>query len=180
MKLSVIFIALYTAIFTINCSPIYSVSYDYDRNIDFVNLRTYSWLPIAEEAKINTLDMERIKNSVNAELYKKGLKRATLNPDFKIAQHLGSKDKIQVTNWGYDYDPYPYYWRGYRGVGRSTVFQYEEGILILDFVNPKSNSLIWRGEAKGLLSGATTPHKRDKLIREAVQKILQNFPPPSE
>ena len=82
MKLSVIFIALYTAIFNINCSPIYSVSYDYDRNIDFVNLRTFSWLPIAEEAKINTLDIERIKKSVNAELYKKGLKSATLNPDF--------------------------------------------------------------------------------------------------
>ena len=52
-----------------------------------------------------------------------------------------------------------------------------EGTLIIDFVEPNSKNLLWRGAAKGVFDNARTPEKRDKMINEAVQKILQNFPP---
>jgi hypothetical protein len=176
MKFSAFLIMIGVIALTINCSPIYGVSYDYNRNIDFGHISTYSWLPIPAKTKINSLDIERIRKAVDTALAAKGLSAVTENPDFRIAQYMGSKDRVQIINWGYDYDPY--YWRGSRGFRRSSVFQYEEGILILDFVDAQSNNLIWRGEAKGVLSGATNPKKRDRLIQEAVQKILQNFPPP--
>jgi hypothetical protein len=59
-------------------------------------------------------------------------------------------------------------------------YQYEVGTFILDFVAPVSKNLIWNGAAKVALDFATTPEKRDKLIKEAMQKILQNYPPPAE
>jgi hypothetical protein len=50
----------------------------------------------------------------------------------------------------------------------------------LDFVKPASKNFIWQGAARVALDFADTPEKRDRLIKEAMQKILQNFPPPSE
>lgn len=159
----------------ISCSPIYGISYDYDRNVDFTNLMTYDWVPVPEKANINRLDIKRIKKMVNSEMQARGLRIAPDNPDFLIAEHLVKKDKINVTDWGYGYGPYG----RYRGRGGFSVYQYEEGTLILDLVDTKSKELIWRGAAKADLDGATTPEKRDKLIREAAQKILKNFPPPT-
>jgi hypothetical protein len=60
-----------------------------------------------------------------------------------------------------------------------SAFQYEEGSLILDFVDPQTKQLIWRGSAKAEVDDVKTPEKREALIDEAVQKILKNFPPPS-
>lgn len=157
------------------CSPIYGVSYDYDRNVDFGRLLTYDWLPVPEKAEISGIDVKRIQRSVDAGLAAKGLKLSSGSPDFSIAEHLVKKDKVNVTSWGYEYGPYGRYWRP-DGV---SVYQYEEGTIILDFVDPRSKSLIWRGTAKSAFDDATTPEKRDRLIQEAVEKILEKFPPPS-
>lgn len=167
-------ILLFSICFTLTCSHIYGVSYDYDRSIDFINLKTYNWLPVPENAEINALDENRIKNSVNIELQGKDLRMSADNPDFLIAEHLAKKDRVNVTNWGYSYGPHARYW----GANEVTVYQYEEGTLILDFVDAETKNLIWRGSAKADLGNAKTPEKRDVLIREAVKEILHNFPPP--
>ena len=64
-----------------------------------------------------------------------------------------------------------------RGV---SEYRYEEGTLILDFMDAKTNKLIWRGAAKAEIDRVNTPGKKDKLIAEAVQKILKSFPPQNE
>lgn len=171
------FFTLFFITLTVSCSPIYGVSYDYQRTVNFTHLMTYDWLPVPKEANISSLDLARIKSAVNSELEAKGLKMTSRNPDFLIAEHLGTKDKVIIDGWGYYDDPYLFYWRGYRGYGGLTAYQYEEGIIILDFVDPGSKNLIWRGTAKGVLSGATTPEKRDTLVKEAIRKILKHFPP---
>jgi hypothetical protein len=181
MKLWKEYTALVFISLTINCSPIYGVSYDYNRSLNFTYLMTYDWLPVPKGAIISNLDVERINNAVNNELEAKGLRSTTSNPDFLIAKHLATKDKLRIENFGYYYDDSIFYYgESYRGYGRLRAYQYEEGILILDFVDPKSKKLIWRGSAKGVISDATTPKKRDKLINEAVHKILKNYPPPPE
>ena len=102
---------------------------------------------------------------------------ASDNPDFLIAEHLGKKDKVHVTSWGYDYGPRVRYWGGYWGPAGVTTHEYEEGSLILDFVDTKSKKMIWRGAAKAVVDPSNTPEKREKLINEAVNEILKNFPP---
>ena len=57
------------------------------------------------------------------------------------------------------------------------VYQYEEGTFILDFVDPESMELIWRGIAQGELRNYSSPVKRYERIDEVVQKVLSNFPP---
>ena len=180
MKLAGLFFVIFFTSFYMACSPIYNVSYDYDENVKLVQLSTYNWLPAPEEANINNLDAERIKKAVNAELKAKGLILRSENPDFLIAADIIKKEKLTITNWGYPYyDPYWPNWP-YYGSWSFDYYQYEEGTIVLNFLEPVSKNLIWRGAAKAALDYANTPEKRDKLIKEAMRKILQNYPPPSE
>ncbi len=176
MKAIHAFLVLFLMGFVVSCSTIYGVQYDYDKQADFESLKTYDWMTVPEKANINSLNVERVKKAVNAELQTKGLMMTSNNPDFLIAEHLGKKDKVQVTNWGYSYGPHGGYRRGYWGA-RVSTYKYEEGSLILDFVDAKSKEMIWRGVAKAVVNNADTPEKKEKLINEAVQEILKKFPP---
>jgi hypothetical protein len=172
------FFVLFLVAFAVSCSAIYGVQHDYDLQADFKSLKTFDWMAVPEKANIASLDVDRVKKAVSAELQAKGLMMNSNNPDFLIAEHLGSKDKVQITNWGYGYGPhYGGYRGGYWGPGGTTASEYEEGSLILDFVDAKSKKMIWRGVAKADINNVDTPEKKEKLINEAVQEILKNFPP---
>jgi hypothetical protein len=166
-------------VFALGCSSI-SVTTDFDNKVDFTRLSTYSWLPnpetpsegIQAELAQNTLIEGRVKNAVDAKLASKGIRKTTQDPDMLVAFHTGVQDKVDVRSWGYGYGGY---W-GYGGTGVTTV-NYQEGTLILDFIDPKTKELMWRGVGKKVLSEKTTPEKSEKTIREAVEKILEKYPP---
>ena len=159
---------------TVSCSSVHNVSYDYDKQTNFAGLKTYDWLPVPKEVKIDTLVQDRIKNAVNSELEAKGLRMTSDTPDFLIAMQTMRKERESYApqSSGYTYGPS---WHG----PRYSKYTYEEGTLVLDFVDPASKKLIWRGTAKGVVDSKMTPEKIDKLVNEAVQKTLKNFPPPA-
>lgn len=160
---------------TVSCSSVYDVGYDYDKQTNFAGLRTYDWLPVPKEVKIDTLAQDRIKKAVNSKLEAKGLTMTSDEPDFLIIMHAGIEEKVVYT-------PPDSHYRGYTyGPGWSrpkySKYTYDEGTLVLDFVDSASKKLIWRGTAKGIVDWKMTPDK--KSINEAVQKTLENFPPPT-
>ena len=55
--------------------------------------------------------------------------------------------------------------------------EYREGTLILDVVDASSNKLAWRGTAQAELSEKSDAKKSQKLINEAVDEMLEKFPP---
>ena len=177
MKTIKIFFVLFFIGFTVSCST-YNVKYDYDLQANFAEFKTFGWMQIPENAYMDSLIVERVKNAVNTELKAKGLIISPNDPDFLIAEHLGKKDKIRVTNWGYGYGSYGRYGR-YRGSGGVSAYKYEEGVLILDFVDTKSKKLIWRGSATAVVQNVNTPEKSEKLINAAVKAILKKYPPSS-
>lgn len=71
------------------------------------------------------------------------------------------------------YGAHPYY----REYGGFILNRYEEGTLILDFVDPELNEVIWQGSAKSLVDESMDTQKRERHINNAVQKILGNFSP---
>ena len=178
MKAINIFVVLFITTFTVSCSSVYDVKYDYDKQANFKDVKTFDWLTVPEKPGINSLVVERVKDAVNAELKAKGLMMSSNNPDFLIAQHLGKKDKVHVTNMGYGYGSYGGYWGGHWGTGGGVAtYNYEEGSLILDFVDAKSKKLIWRGAANAEVQDLNTPEKSEKVINEVVKEILKNYPP---
>jgi hypothetical protein len=163
------------------CSTIHGVKYDYNKQTDFSRYRSYDWMPTPASADMNKLVIARVKKAIEAELGVKGLNKTSQNPDFLIAEHLGKKDKVRVENWGYGYyGPHPGYWGGFWGPGGVSTHQYEEGWLILDFVDAGSKKLIWRGTAKAEIQNIDSPEKSEKLINKAVKKILKKYPPSTE
>jgi hypothetical protein len=180
MKAIKIFLVLFFICFTVSCS-IYGVRYDYDQQADFTEFKTFGWMQIPENAYMDSLIVERVNNAVNTELKAKGLIISSNDPDFLIAEHLGKKDKVQVTDWGYGYGAYGRY-RGFGGdwgPGEISTYPYEEGTLILDFVDAKSKKLIWRGAANAEVQNVNSPEKSEKIINAAVKKILGKYPPSS-
>jgi hypothetical protein len=70
-----------------------------------------------------------------------------------------------------------YYYGGPYYRGGVYSYYYQEGTLVLDFIDAESKKLIWRGTAKAYLEKEQTPEELDKIVNEAVEKILMNFPP---
>jgi hypothetical protein len=77
------------------------------------------------------------------------------------------------------------FWLDYR-VGKHEVEDsmvnphgevFEEGTLVLDVVDPKSDELIWRGVVQARIDDAAPPEARESRLNSAIQRLMKNFPP---
>lgn len=152
------------------CSGL-STSFDYDTSHTFVGLHSYAWI----EKQDNSIGMKRVREAVDAEMKERGYALTTDKPDFQVAAYIGTQDKLRVVDWGYTYQPHGY-WHGGHDI---DVYQYEEGTLVLDVIDPAKSELIWRGSASKAVDRSWTPEERDKEVREAVRALLDEFPPKS-
>ena len=66
---------------------------------------------------------------------------------------------------------------GMHGYSETKVKEYKSGTLIIDFISPKTNQLVWRGMGSKKIPKSTNPEKMDKLVNQVVMNILKNFPP---
>lgn len=164
----------------VSCSTA-KVHFDYDRQEDFSQFRTYNFIPVPEtlSAEVNSMVIRRIEEAIALALGDKGFNRTEVSPDFLVAIHLESKDKFDVQHWGYSYAPYDLYYRGagYWGSGGITVQQYQQGTLIIDVVKTADKELVWRGVGTKALSSNPTPKTIDRNVNMVVSKIMRSFPP---
>ncbi|MFC1799180.1 DUF4136 domain-containing protein [Thermodesulfobacteriota bacterium] len=175
-------LAAFTALISIaGCATAdLSVMYDYNKDIDFNSLKTFSWLAMPSEMQLDQRAMGKIKEALKRELEARGLSEGSNAPDFSVAVHFGQKQKLMVTDSGYRYGLSSVYWGGLWGPDGMHAVRHEEGQLIIDFVDAVSKELIWRGTAKGALDSGTTSAERERNINIVIGKILDKFPPPSE
>ena len=177
---------LLSSFFLSSCSTI-MVDVDYDDSLSFKNLHRYSWVPGTPTKSNNpqldsdTILHDRIRGSINSWLSGHGYEKTDLEQaDFLVAYFVSVKDQTKVTvlndyygypsGWGYGY------YRPY-GSSRSYVYEYQQGAIIIDIIDPKTRKLMWRGSATDEVNESETPEKRDQVINEAVDKILEKFPP---
>ena len=184
-------LVLLLAAIVAGCSSL-EVSFDYDPKANFAGLKSYEWL---DEPKMptgdpridgNTILENRIHEAVDSAFAARGINKVTSNPDFLVAYHvsLDKQRSVQTLNsyygygpgWGYGYGAAyrPGYWAG---APETYVYEYEEGTLILDIVDPENKALIWRGSAQDEVHFKSTPERDQTQLNEAVQKMLENFPP---
>ena len=157
--------------FLLGCSSV-STNYDYDMSYDFAKLKSYRWAEIASRAESNPLVVQRVSAAVDAQLKAKGYTPAGGQADFLLMAHVGRQDRIQVTDWGWGYGPRAAWYGG--GV---DVYQYEEGSLIVDVADARTQQLVWRGSATSIIDPNATPEERTERINEAVAKMFEEFPP---
>lgn len=165
-------------LFAASCSTL-SIKHDYDPGTDYSQYKTFAWArapkevigsPRARLMANSTLLDKRIKTAVTDELVVKGFKPAANNPDLLLVYHVGLRDKINVSSWGYRYGPY---W----GAGGVDVYGYREGTLVIDVIDSEKRELVWRGVAQKALSESKTPEQRQKNLDDIIKKLFANFPP---
>jgi Domain of unknown function (DUF4136) len=148
-----------------------NVTTDFDRQADFGKYRTFGWMVAPQNAGEmfnNSLIHKHMQSAVTNVLTTKGMRPSTGSPDLLVAYHMGVKDKIDVTSWGYGYGRW-----GALGGRNVDVHQYKEGTMVIDLVDASTKELVWRG----IGTGAVERGNPEANISKAVADILSQYPP---
>lgn len=155
-----------------SCSP-FNVRSDYAETANFSNYRTYK-LRI-DDLKLNDIDKDRVLNEVSKQLQMKGLS-VSETPDLIVNVKANHKKITDVQR----NSPYGMYgWGGTFGWGvgmsRTWTSNYNEGALILDLIDARSQKLVWQGIGSGI--SVDSPRSKQKQIPAIVAEIMKNYPP---
>ena len=147
----------------------------------FSAYRTYSWMPPprgADTRVYNPITEARVVRAVEVTLRGRGYQQATGAPDFRIGWHAALEGRADVRSMN---TYYGYGWGRWGGGGvvmtDGYVDNYDQGTLVLDIVDGRSNELVWRGTAQARIEPSNSPEERQRRINEAVRKMLERFPP---
>ncbi len=161
------------------CSGI-STSTDYDPAVDFTTFSTYTW--IDSQGEVDNITSSRIRQSVDAALTSKGWSESASNPDVAVSYQVTTAQRSSFTTvntgWGGGYG-----WGGGWGMGmgtsQTTEQTWQEGSLVLGIFDAGTKNLVWTGTATTDLDPSRSPADRQKVIDDAVNKMMSAFPPGS-
>jgi len=172
----------------LGCSSV-TVSTDHDKETDFSSFKTYQWInektvTNKDLIKVDAIMDQRIRNTINKQLALQGYKEVKEAADLQLNYSVLTEDKTDIRTYQ-TYGGYSARWGyrggyGYRGMGGysdTVVSQYKSGTLVIDFVNPTTNKLIWRGLGSERIPSERNPENMDELVTEVVESVLKNFPP---
>jgi hypothetical protein len=160
------------------------VDADWDHTVDFSAYRSWNWLPSSRtqtdvSGGLSEIARGRIERAVEREITARGFPRNEAAPDLLATYFVTVEERIEVTDWGHTSTVYPY--ARYRGHGATSmgwrdvdVRTTREGVLIVDLIDAKAKTLVWRGTARGTLGDS---EQNAKKIDEAAVKLFAEFPP---
>lgn len=174
------------------CGPKVTTKSMTNRNINTYN--TYAWLPdndsIQNKDYNNRLVHQTIIEEVNKRMLREGFNLDRENPELLVLVHTMFDEETDVSRRPVysTYDYYgpgfymgsyyqPYYYYNYSSVPRVIgydvdVVTYTEGTLVIDFIDARTNQLVWRGTAEGIIE----PINVEAEIANYVDEIYDDFP----
>lgn len=162
------------------------------QGVDFSHYKTFGWSDDNSVNKAGRADNDivdnNIKNSISAELEKKGWHEADQRPDvlldYNVIVEKGVKKEIDpVYSYpysGYYYNPWrhrmgyyynPGFFRGYH----TYNVPFKEGTLTVNMVDAKTNKLIWQGWSTGDITSRSITSKEAQSDVKSIFKKL-NLP----
>jgi hypothetical protein len=176
------------------CAP--KVNVEQRANVNFSRYRTYDFADTEVKTSgdrnpllRSPITQDRIKQAISGELGKRGLRQVENNPDFLVTTHTFVE---QAERTVYDTQPaagfaYPYsvgyrgrflpvnygYWYGPSYYSRPRTEQYREGTLVIDFIDARSNNLVWRGSVADPIDDAG---RLGSEFSKNAKEILDKFP----
>jgi len=141
-----------------------------DANVDFARFKTFAIRDGRLNSRNPSLNSELIKKRIDGDIQRyleaKGL---TFVPsgrsDLNVRYTLGAVRASEV-------EAYPAGWRGWGT--RWVRVPYTEGTLVIDFRDPSTRSLVWRGIAREKKSDAS---KVEGKLDDMVKKCIEKYPP---
>ena len=155
------------------CSTL-STSVDYDTHYNFKTIHTFAVVHKTKEGE-NTLTNERIEKALVNVLKSKGLQEVEpQNADLVFLYHTNVQNKTDIYT---DYQMVGYGRYGGMVISTPRTYNYDEGKLIIDAYNPKTNKTVYRAVAVDELPEKKTLQEREEYINEVITKTLKTFPP---
>jgi hypothetical protein len=163
------------------CTPI-DIKTDFDSTVDFSRFKTFAFTGTTDPNQSGVLDnplvRDRLEAMIDRELRQKGLTqtRSDQHPDLLVHYWAGVQDKqrqqsnpgVRAYSWGDGYG-----WGA--GSGRVATFEYREGTLITDLVEPTNKTLVWRATMVTDLKDSV--NENIELSDKAIKKAFENYPP---
>ena len=173
-----LFVGLAATLLVAACSGI-STTTDFDPAVDFSAFSSYDW--IDSQGQIDNITSSRVRTAVDAAMAERGFSQSNSNPDLAVSYQVTSAERrsFNTVNSGWSGG---YRWGGWgMGMGTSTTTEnvWTEGTLILAIFDTGTKNLVWTGSATTDIDGSRTPEDRQRLIDDAVGKMMKNFPPGS-
>jgi hypothetical protein len=156
------------------------VGQDYEYRTDFSRYKSFGWATVSQE-KPGTSSWgspfvtQRIHAAVESFLSQNGYAESSEGkPDFLVDIHLAVEKMIEV-------DQSVDGWPGHRAFGDSAfetvITEYDEGTLIIDFLDAGTQRLFWRGTGTRRIDHSSSPQKSTDTMNRWVSEILKQYPP---
>jgi len=165
-----------------------SVTIDYDPATNFSTIKTFAWQdktqPQTGDYKIdNTIVDKRVRSAIDSRLNAKGLTQVPANQaEILVSYQIAINPKLRDQNVS-----------GAIGLSKSsggsnlgqslgiplTHGNYDEGTMILDITETKSNLIIWRGVAGRQIDPSASAQENADKVKKLVSEMLDGFPPES-
>jgi hypothetical protein len=119
----------------------------------------------------NSITNQRVRSAIRAAMEKRGYTYAEDGASIGIAYYAAARQKLDVRNYDYGYG-----WRRFPRQ-RTEVYEYTEGTVIVDAVDPSTHNLLWRGQGRSAVSDDPDDYSKD--LEKTVDAIVSKFPAPS-
>lgn len=178
-------LAVLLTIVLAGCSRVQTSS-EMDDGADFAALKTYAWLteedPEAIDIRLNDPRIHAtVRDAVDQVLTEKGyIKAAKQEADFLVVWFGAIEKKIKRESIEHFYAPYGYgtLYRepALRSAASATDFEYEEGTVIIDVLDPETRDILWRGSGSGRLVESQQEQIALNNLRRSVKRIVEPLP----
>ncbi len=162
----------------------FNVRTDWDPAIEFQGFQSYFWFepptrPDADPFADNTLLRKRIRLAAEDALAERGFRAVEdrTTADFLVTYSVVLEERLRVDtvsavdtlgyrrNFGYGHI-----------YGSSNVRAFQESTLILDFLDPATEDLVWRGWGTGIVRTRDRGRGSERL-EQGIRAILDAYPP---
>ncbi|MDH4059017.1 MAG: DUF4136 domain-containing protein, partial [Cyclobacteriaceae bacterium] len=162
------------------CSSL-KVTYDYDKQANFANYKTYSYTNDALNLPIGDLNRDRVINAIDAEMTAKGFSKSD-SPDVLIDLHVKAEEKVDATATttgpGYGYGgPWRYGYGGGFSTTSINYYEYVEGTLFVNMIDSSTEKIVWQGRGTKTIDEDASASKREQNINYAIKQIFTKYPP---
>jgi len=158
------------------------VQYNFDRDADFSKYQTYRWEEHPDSVDVDDLTKRQLGEAFNAELAKKGLTISQPDTaDLVLVYQIAVRQEQEITAFDTGWGLGPGWRGGPRGpMVTATTNTFDVGSIALDFYDTSTKQLVWRGVITQALRERTNPNRRLRDMANAAQRLLRNYPPPTD
>ncbi|MCH2107854.1 MAG: DUF4136 domain-containing protein [Polyangiaceae bacterium] len=164
------------SLFLTACGTRVSVRTAFDSNARFESYRSFAMMlpnkPVpTSSVNMDPFTMQKLRQFAHYELKSRNLENvAKKDADLLVAVLAGTERRIEAYTPGYS-------GYGYGGPGfNSSVDEYTEGTIVIDLIDQKRATVVWRGKGTQRVTRATS----DAELRAIVVSILAEYPPGSK